>query len=69
MKHLKFRPSDDPVVQYQEGSVCLRKINYGKKNKAIRAAVAMAENTEHNFAAYECAFCCGWHIGKDRDSG
>jgi hypothetical protein len=46
---------------------CGNKINYTKEEKAVRAAEKMnnKNNTKNTLEAYPCAFCNGWHIGRE----
>lgn len=44
---------------------CTRKVRYGHKETAEKAAIHMAQKHGNNtFEAYSCKFCDGWHIGK-----
>ena len=35
------------------------------KNVALRAAEAMGKKHGVHFSVYRCAWCDGWHIGKN----
>lgn len=44
------------------------KIAYGSYESACRAAQKMGQKHGTHFSVYKCAFCDGWHIGKNRDN-
>lgn len=44
------------------------KIAYGSKESATRAAQNMSRKHGVHFSTYKCAYCDGWHIGKNRDN-
>ena len=41
------------------------KIPYPNKRVALRAAEAMGKKHGVHFSVYKCAWCDGWHIGKN----
>ena len=41
------------------------KISYPNKKVALRAAEAMGKKHGVHFSVYKCAWCDGWHIGKN----
>lgn len=41
------------------------KIEYPSKEAAQKSAQAMSQKTGVHFSVYKCAFCDGWHIGKN----
>ena len=41
------------------------KIPYPNKKVALRAAEAMGKKHGVHFSIYKCAWCDGWHIGKN----
>lgn len=41
------------------------KIPYPNKRVALRAAEAMGKKHGVHFSIYKCAWCDGWHIGKN----
>ncbi len=41
------------------------KIPYPNKKVALRAAEAMGKKHGVHFSVYRCAWCDGWHIGKN----
>ena len=41
------------------------KIPYPNKKVALRAAEAMDKKHGVHFSVYKCAWCDGWHIGKN----
>ena len=41
------------------------KIPYPNKKVALRAAEAMSKKHGVHFSVYKCAWCDGWHIGKN----
>lgn len=42
-----------------------QKISYPTKAVALKAAKAMSEKHGVHFSAYKCAWCDGWHVGKN----
>ena len=44
------------------------KIAYGSYESACKAAQKMGQKHGTHFSVYKCAFCDGWHIGKNRDN-
>ena len=44
------------------------KVAYGSKDSAMRAAQSMSKKHGVHFSVYKCAYCNGWHIGKNRDN-
>lgn len=44
------------------------KVAYGSKDSATRAAQSMSKKIGVHFSVYKCAYCDGWHIGKNRDN-
>jgi hypothetical protein len=46
---------------------CGTKIDYDTEDTAVRAAEKMNHkpNTRNTLEAYPCAFCNGWHIGRE----
>ena len=44
------------------------KIAYGSEASATKAAQKMGEKHGVHFSVYKCAFCDGWHIGKNREN-
>ena len=44
------------------------KVAYGSKDSAMRAAQSVSKKYNTHFSVYKCAYCDGWHIGKNRDS-
>ena len=44
------------------------KIAYGSYGSAYKAAQRMGQKHGTHFSVYKCAFCDGWHIGKNRDN-
>ena len=41
------------------------KITYPSKRDALRAADAMCRKYGGHYSVYKCAWCDGWHIGKN----
>ncbi|MBP3471700.1 MAG: hypothetical protein J6K41_05680 [Paraprevotella sp.] len=41
------------------------KVAYPTKAVAIRAAEAMGKKHGVHFSVYKCAWCDGWHVGKN----
>ena len=44
------------------------KVMYNTKESAIKAAESMSSKKGVHFSTYKCAFCDGYHIGKNRDN-
>ena len=44
------------------------KVAYGSKDSAMRAAQSMRKKYNTHFSVYKCAYCDGWHSGKNRDN-
>ena len=44
------------------------KVAYGSQASAMKAAQKMGEKLGVHFSVYKCAYCDGWHIGKNRDN-
>ena len=42
-----------------------QKMSYPTKAVALRAAKAMSEKHGVHFSVYKCAWCDGWHVGKN----
>ena len=42
------------------------KVAYGSKESAAKAAQKMSEKHGVYFSTYKCAYCDGWHIGKNK---
>ena len=42
------------------------KVAYGSKESAAKAAQKMSEKYGVYFSTYKCAYCDGWHIGKNK---
>ena len=49
-------------------STGIEKVAYSSKSSAMRAAQSMSKKTGVHFSVYKCAYCDGWHIGKNRDN-
>ena len=56
----KFTPAFKAKVAIEEP-----KIPYPNKRVALRAAEAMGKKHGVHFSVYKCAWCDGWHIGKN----
>ena len=44
------------------------KVVYGSRESASKAAMKMEQKHGGHFSVYKCAFCDGWHIGKNREN-
>ena len=44
------------------------KVMYNKKETAQKAANSMAKKLNKHFSVYKCAFCDGYHLGKNREN-
>lgn len=42
-----------------------QKMSYPTKTVALKAAKAMSEKHGVHFSVYKCAWCDGWHVGKN----
>jgi len=42
------------------------KVTYITKEQGDKAAQAMEKKYSKKFSSYKCAFCDGYHVGKDR---
>lgn len=42
------------------------KVAYSTPESAQKASLAMHKKTGNTFSSYKCAYCDGYHIGKDR---
>lgn len=51
-------------IEYVVGYIC-KNISYPNKKVALRAAEAMGKKHGVHFSVYKCAWCDGWHIGKN----
>ena len=45
------------------------KVQYSSIEKALKSAQKMQEKYGVSFSAYKCAFCDGYHIGKNQVGG
>ena len=46
----------------------LEKVSYGSFQSAERAAKKMGKKHGVHFSVYKCAYCKGFHIGRNRDN-
>lgn len=44
------------------------KVQYNSKATALKSAEAMKKKHGCYFSTYKCAFCDGYHIGRNRDN-
>lgn len=44
------------------------KVAYSSQESAAKAAASMEKKYSHHYSIYKCAYCDGWHIGKNRDN-
>ena len=44
------------------------KVMYNTRETALKSAKTMEEKLGVHFSVYKCAFCDGYHIGKNRDN-
>jgi hypothetical protein len=44
------------------------KVMYNTKESGLKAAKSLGEKTGKYFSVYKCAFCKGYHLGKNRDN-
>jgi hypothetical protein len=51
-------------IAYGEEATCGMKIDYKSEESAERSAKAMTVRYGRSLEAYPCAFCGGWHIGR-----
>jgi len=43
---------------------CKRKVRYGHRESAEKAALKMEEKLGRRMDAYPCDYCDGWHVGS-----
>jgi hypothetical protein len=53
-----------PRSHYREDGSA--KVAYSTKASALRAATKMQAKHGHYFSRYKCAYCKGYHLGKNR---
>lgn len=41
---------------------------YITRESALRSALSMEKKINKHFSVYKCAFCDGYHLGKNRDN-
>lgn len=46
----------------------LAKVSYNTKKSAVKASEAMSMKYGNHYSVYKCAFCDGYHIGRNRDN-
>lgn len=46
----------------------LPKISYSTIEKAIKASQKMSEKKNCHFSVYKCAYCNGYHIGRNKEN-
>ena len=44
------------------------KVTYNTKKTALKSATAMSEKRGVHFSTYKCAYCDGYHIGRNREN-
>ena len=44
------------------------KVTYNTKEKALKSAQALEEKRKVHFSVYKCAFCDGYHLGRNREN-
>lgn len=44
------------------------KVMYNTKASALKAAESMKKKQGKHFSAYKCAYCNGFHLGRNRDN-
>lgn len=50
---------------YGQDATCGNKIDYKREESAVKAARAMMDKGSKSLEPYPCAFCHGWHIGRE----
>jgi hypothetical protein len=53
-----------PFRKRDRERTCTRKVRYGHKPVADRAAEAMHAKYKWKYSTYECELCGGWHVGR-----
>ena len=46
----------------------LPKVMYNTKETALKSAEAMGKKKEIYFSVYKCAYCEGYHLGRNREN-
>lgn len=44
------------------------KVMYNTKASALKSAEAMGKKRGTHFSAYKCAYCDGYHLGRNREN-
>ena len=44
------------------------KVSYNTKATALKSAEALEKKRGIHFSVYKCAYCDGYHLGKNRDN-
>ena len=61
---MNWDDKDAKTTTFDEWNSCKRKVAYGHRQTAKRAAVAMKAKGILNLKAYKCRHCAGFHIGR-----
>ncbi len=56
------------INSHVNGATGVPKVQYSSLKSASNAAEAMKKKTGKHFSTYKCAFCDGYHVGKNRDN-
>ena len=44
------------------------KVMYNTRESALKAAESMKKKQNKHFSVYKCAYCDGYHLGKNREN-
>jgi hypothetical protein len=44
------------------------KVMYNTKETALKSAEAMGKKRDTHFSVYKCAYCDGYHLGRNREN-
>ncbi len=52
-------------LAYGQERTCGKKMDFESEETAVRMAPKLSEKFGHVMEAYPCAFCDGWHVGRE----
>lgn len=52
-------------VVYGRERTCGTKTDFKSEERAIEVAPVLSRKFGHEMEAYPCAFCAGWHVGRE----
>lgn len=50
---------------YGRERTCGKKTDFKSEERAAKSAPVLSEKYGHQMEAYPCAFCNGWHVGRE----